>query len=584
MKQTNVKIANVDPALIDPNRYRNFELNPLVADQIARLHASFDRNGQKGALTVRPLSNGRYELGSGHHRLAAMGGLKHLVPAGAQTHSPKTVRVSIEDLDEDGMIRWLMDENLSQRDGGASPAVDADSVGAAIHRLAYLLISGADAPAWMIGEEVPSQGGTQPSDLAWRQARGHLENGTGPGNRIIRAYMGDKCIPKHRLEVAVASLKALEHGGMADIVRNAREQYEAEVAAATEAEERRLEAIRQREEQMKREAEERKRQEAEQRKRDEAERKRLAKEREEVRAEAERKRQERQAQLKREAEERERREAAERARNAEIAQQRAAAAAAEQERIAKARAAEEAMRAKAREAGIHMTVFTDPELTASVLNAFNSVELRKSFTIDEQPALWADFKAMKLEPTGDHGGKHHLAGLYVKIRARLKAWGDVFKPAEHAQLAQDALSVTRAARGMHVPPFEDVVAYLAREQTKRDAQRRGMFEQWEREREAENWNRKAERVMRELGAAAGGFDSKLNAFAKLMDEASNDEAQRRFIVKEANIGSLPHNLDRLESTIHTLRDMLNLYQSSIAKSTIEVQQDQEVYRNVVDTQ
>jgi hypothetical protein len=187
--KTTVKMQYINPELICANRHRNFELNPLRPEQITTLVESYQRNGQKEALSVRPLSDGTYELAAGHHRLAAMGGLTDILPAeftGPSFQPPQGVRCLVEQMDEDQMLRWMIDENSTQP--GALPGVDVDSIAGIVHRIAYLLISGADCPEWM-GNPAPERGGVT-GPTPWDAARKHLANGTGRSGCLARPGAG----------------------------------------------------------------------------------------------------------------------------------------------------------------------------------------------------------------------------------------------------------------------------------------------------------------------------------------------------------------------------------------------------------
>jgi hypothetical protein len=199
------------------NTRRNFELNPLRAEQVHTLIESYHRNGQKEALSVRLLADGTYELAAGHHRLAALGGLTEYLPTdfdGACFTPEKGVRVLVEAMDEDQMTRWMIDENSTQP--GQFPGVDVDSIAAVVHRVAYLLISGADCPEWFLNSPERGIQGINATPEGWEESRSRLFSGEGRGGLgvpIIRAY-GVGGMSKHRVEQAIANLKALEHGGM----------------------------------------------------------------------------------------------------------------------------------------------------------------------------------------------------------------------------------------------------------------------------------------------------------------------------------------------------------------------------------
>jgi hypothetical protein len=578
MKTTAI-MKYIPAAQIRANRRRNFTLNPLRTEQVNNLIESYGRNGQKEALSVRANPDGTYELSAGHHRLAAMGGLVDLLPtdfAGEVFTPPQGVRCLVEDMDEDQMVRWMIDENSTQP--GAMPGVDVDSIAAVVHRVAYLLISGADCPEWMLRDDTP-RSGEYPSDLSWRKAKAHLESGSGLGVPIIRAY-GVGGMSKHRVEQAVANLKALETGGMADIIKDARQEYEAEVAEAEAEEAKRLEEIkrqqveeeRQRKEAAKRRADlERQRKEAEAAK-DLARQKAVA----ELKAKAEREEKERHA-----------RNEAERIRQERIRQERAAAQQVEQERLRKAREAEEKMRQQAREKGVHI----------SLLNAMNGHELKffrdaasPAFTVDEQPALWKDTERALAEipPIGREAHrKEVLIPVYIAGRAELRGKLRDFFPneAEHHALVVNAIETVRSGTGEPTVREQEIVALLNRERNKRDAQTKAQFEQWRAEEEAQKWNKKADRVMSEMGTAVGRAAAAAREVDLLFKEAKDDIDRRRLIMRLAQTTSLRQNTYALKGALKALEHAFNLYENSVDYEQVVASVDPAAYDgSVVDTQ
>ena len=98
------------------------------------------------------------------------------------------------------------------------------------------------------------------------------------------------------------------------------------------------------------------------------------------------------------------------------------------------------------------------------------------------------------------------------------------------------------------------------------------------EEEAAKWERKADRVMDEAGAAFARLHTALNEVQALMNEADTQERVAR-VVAEAQTSSLPRNMDVTEATIYKIRETFDLWRSSMANgATIEVD------HSVVDTQ
>lgn len=540
---------------IGANTRRNFALNPLRSEQIITLVDSYHRNGQKEALSVRQNGDGTYELAAGHHRLAAMGGLTEHLPedfSGVCFAPAQGVRCLVEKMDEDQMVHWMIDENSTQP--GHFAGVDVDSIAAVVHRVAYLLISGAACPEWYQNSAPRSGERSSGNDKdPWEQARIQLANGTGLGVPIIRAY-GVGGMSKHRVEQAIANLKALEHGGMADVIASARADYESEVQIAQAKEERRLEEIK------RQQAEEiRKAKEAEKRRKDlEKQRKEAEAAKDEARIKAQRKL--------REKAEREERDRAERMRKAEaervrIEKQRAA----EAERLRKAKEAEEKMRRQAKEKGIHVSLLN--RVPVDSVKHFR-MACAGHFTTDEQPALWDDIERAfnEIPAVGrEHARKEIIINAYIAGRVELQRQSDVFKnTSEHHDIVVSGINSIRGATGESLVKNAEIVAYISRERRKVDAKSREMHEEWERQEEAKAWDRKADRLFREWAADFGRIAGKSREVDELMAEATTPERQAE-IMKLAHVTSMQHNLDVLESAITKLRGTFNLYRSSVAK-------------------
>jgi membrane protein involved in colicin uptake len=423
------------------------------------------------------------------------------------------------------------------------------------------------------GEEVPSKHAD-----AWGTARGHLANGTGLGVPIIRAY-GVGGMSKHRVEQAVANLKALETGGMADIIRDARQEYEAEIQQHEAAEAKRLEEIKRQQAE-----EERQRKEAEKRRKD------LERQRKEAEKAKDLARQKAIADLKAKAEQDERKRhalhEATRIAREKAAAARAAAQQAEQERLRRAREAEEKMRQQAKEKGVHV----------SLLNAMSNHELKffrdaasPAFTVDEQPALWKDTvrALVEIPPVGREAHrKEVLIPAYIAGRAELRGRLRDFFPneAEHHALVVNAIATIRSGTGAPLVDEQTVRIFLNRKRAERDAQTKADFEKWRAEEEAQKWNKKADRVMSEMGAAVGRAAAVAREVDLLFKEADSPE-RRREIMALAHTTSLRKNTYALKGALKALEETFNLYEHSVDYEQTVASIDPAAYDGtVIDTQ
>lgn len=121
MKQQNIALAD-----IVPNPWRDMEVYPINDEHVQELRTSMKQHGFFGGIKGRR-RNGKVELGCGHQRIAA-----------ARKESLDTVPIFIDDIDDDQMLRLMVDENATQQ-GYSGAAVLAD-VGAVVRRLADALL------------------------------------------------------------------------------------------------------------------------------------------------------------------------------------------------------------------------------------------------------------------------------------------------------------------------------------------------------------------------------------------------------------------------------------------------------------
>ena len=384
---------------------------------------------------------------------------------------------------------------------------------------------------------------------------------------------------KGRVEQAVANLKALEHGGMADVVASARAEYEAEIEMAQAEENRKLEAIKAREAKMEADRIAAQKRREEQEKRDRIKAAKLAEER---KAAEKARDQARIAAAQKLKEKAEREEAARHARELKEANDRAARAAeakkereaietqqaAERERLAKAEAAEEKMRQKARENGVHVSLLN--AMPTSQFAVFRRA-CAGNVPAEYQPALWADVQRVtdEIAPMpndAEHDRKLNLMGPYLHGRVLLLADPRFPNPAEHHGIIKDALVHFRTATRRPVVGDDEIRQFINREAMKSDAFANKLKAEQEARWEAEQWERKADRVMNETSAAFGRVASALQELQQLMNEADTPE-RVELVVREAQTSHLRHNLDVTESAITKTREAFDLWRSSLAKGS-----------------
>ena len=209
----------IDILDLRPNPYRDFVINPIDKEQVKELVKSYQDNGDFGVIPVR--KNGDiYEIAVGHHRVEAM--------SDAGFHR---IDCKVSDFSEDEMISMMIAENATQH--GGKPSSQADSVCAAIQRIAY----------WMLISETVEEfnefeSKRHPDSSACAHALGFfghnaaftnakkelLEEGT-IGYRTVQKYIGDtlsgnairdtlpRLITSGHIKVVIekSSIKAEEH-------------------------------------------------------------------------------------------------------------------------------------------------------------------------------------------------------------------------------------------------------------------------------------------------------------------------------------------------------------------------------------
>jgi hypothetical protein len=191
---------------IEWNPFRDLKLYPIDDEHVAELRVSIKEHDFLGGVKARR-RNGVFELGCGHHRIAA---------ARKALGTNAIVDIVVGDMDDDAMIRLMTDENALQ--SGTNPGAVMNEVAAVTRRVIEGLLSNH-------GDLDNCQGVARAfknNRTAIKQAYSKLRNGSDShlvlGIPVIRAYLGP-----HRgerpIREAIAALK--QCGKYDDIVDEA---------------------------------------------------------------------------------------------------------------------------------------------------------------------------------------------------------------------------------------------------------------------------------------------------------------------------------------------------------------------------
>lgn len=116
-----MKMQNIPLDDIVPNPWRDKQLHPMDADHVRELRESIDDHGFFGGVKGRR-RNGKVEIGCGHMRIEA-----------ARKAKLESVPIFVGDMDDDAMLRLMVDENALQ--SGANPSAVLNEVAAVTRRL-----------------------------------------------------------------------------------------------------------------------------------------------------------------------------------------------------------------------------------------------------------------------------------------------------------------------------------------------------------------------------------------------------------------------------------------------------------------
>jgi len=155
------------------NPWRDEDLYPITDEQIAALRASIKDHDFFATLKGRR-RNGKVEIACGHARVKA-----------ARRARLETIPIFIDDMDDDEMLRLMVDENATQR-GGTNAGAVMNEVAAVTKRLIEGL---ADTSGTIVPDVIRRAFGDK---VGVETARTRLRNGAfnAIGHNVIRAYLG----------------------------------------------------------------------------------------------------------------------------------------------------------------------------------------------------------------------------------------------------------------------------------------------------------------------------------------------------------------------------------------------------------
>lgn len=202
---------------LKPNPFRNFAVDPLDKEVVAKLKESISKNpaGFWGGIVARK-HNGSIELAFGHHRIEAA------KSAGIHAEDIKVVT----DISDAEMIRMYAGENATQR-GNQGTAITGTVASAAKYKLKEIFL----------GDHV--RGNPQTSKKALETIQGQVATQKGIGRDIIVEFLHN--IPGINENVVKQQLINLKTSGHYDkIVGEVKNEIEEELREADRKEEKRI--------------------------------------------------------------------------------------------------------------------------------------------------------------------------------------------------------------------------------------------------------------------------------------------------------------------------------------------------------
>jgi hypothetical protein len=204
---------------LKPNPKRDFTVDPLDADVVAKLKESIKEHGFWSGVTARR-HNGEIQVAAGWHRCKAA------IAAGE-----REAQIFIGDFDDRDMVRVYASENATQR-GNSSTAL-AGTVASAVRYLAKAIMTG----------EVVSQKFLGKDDLA--KVQGNITSQRGLGEDIILRFLTD--IPGINSGVVQQQLANIKASGdyariIGEVTAEIEEEHKEAIKAMERAEKERIAA------------------------------------------------------------------------------------------------------------------------------------------------------------------------------------------------------------------------------------------------------------------------------------------------------------------------------------------------------
>jgi ParB-like chromosome segregation protein Spo0J len=206
-----MRMQNIALDDIVPNPWRDMKLYPLDKDHVGELRKSINDHGFFGGVKGRR-RNGKVELGCGHSRIEA-----------ARKAKLDNVQIFIDDIDDDGMLRLMTDENATQ--AGSNPGAVINEVAAVTRRLIEGLLADGTIVPPVVKAAFEDRG-------ALDRAKGKLRNGADVhlaiGHNVIARYLGQGDIKKslrgeRQIREAITTLK--QSGAYDEMVEDAISKY-----------------------------------------------------------------------------------------------------------------------------------------------------------------------------------------------------------------------------------------------------------------------------------------------------------------------------------------------------------------------
>lgn len=163
---------------IRPNPHRDFNHNPIRAEQVAKLVESIGRTGFWDNVVVRKAGDG-YELAYGHNRIAAV-----------QQIGITEIDVPVRDLSDWDMYLCMVDENNTQQNVTTEIVMENIGVGAKLLESYIRQAETAEEFGEMVRRSAPNAA-QEALKFNWSQMRNAVLAGCGVGKDLIQTYVPD---------------------------------------------------------------------------------------------------------------------------------------------------------------------------------------------------------------------------------------------------------------------------------------------------------------------------------------------------------------------------------------------------------